>query len=156
MLIDKLREFFGSISGTDSPEFQTNKDDPQVAAAALFYHLIHADGIVDEAEVTRLREILATEFEISMDDAILLYHAGETADRDAVDLYSFTSVLKTNLDETQKVSLVEILWDLAYADGERHELEDHVIWLISDLLGVSGRERVMARKRIEAETKKAQ
>tara|TARA_R110002126_G_scaffold54099_1_gene146383 strand:- start:1663 stop:2130 length:468 start_codon:yes stop_codon:yes gene_type:complete len=151
MLIDKLRDFFGSITANETKEYTTKTDDPQVAAAALFYHLIEADGVVVDSEKSRLREILAAEFDISMDEAVLLYHAGEAADKDAVDLYSFTSVLKKSLDETQKINLVEILWDLAYSDGHKHELEDHVIWRISELLGVPGRARVLARQRVEAE-----
>lgn len=153
MLIDRLRQFFESITHDDDANFKTDKNDPQIAAAALFHHLIEADGVVVESEKQRLREILSSEFDISVDEAILLYRAGQAADKDAVDLYSFTSVLKVKLDEKQKIDLIEILWDLAYADGHRHELEDHVIWRISDLLGVSSRERVLARQRIESEHK---
>lgn len=153
MLIDRLREFFESITHDDEANFKTDKNDPQVAAAALFHHLIEADGVAVDSEKQRLKEILSSEFDISVDEAILLYRAGQAADKDAVDLYSFTSVLKIKLNEQQKIDLVEILWDLAYADGHRHELEDHVIWRISDLLGVSSRERVLARQRIEAEHK---
>ena len=39
-----------------------------------------------------------------------------------------------------------MLWDIVYADGERSEMEDHVIWRIADLLGVSGRDRVLQRQ----------
>lgn len=151
MLIDRLREFFGSLTHDGNTDFKTDRNDPQIAATALFHHIIEADGVIADVETSRLKEILATEFDISVDEAVLLYHAGEAAGKEAVDLYTFTSVLKTKLDAIQKVNLVEILWDLAYADGHRHELEDHVIWRISDLLGVSSRERVLARQRIEAE-----
>ena len=155
MLIDRLHQFFESLAQDDTPSVKTDKNDPQVAATALFHHLIEADGETAESETQRLKEILSSEFDISVDEAVALYQAGQAADKDAVDLYSFTSVLKVKLDEEQKVDLVEILWDLAYADGHRHELEDHVIWRISDLLGVSARERVLARQRIEAERNKS-
>ncbi|MEW7007933.1 TerB family tellurite resistance protein [Lentilitoribacter sp. EG35] len=155
MLIDKLRDFISSLTD-DSEQFQgANKDDPQVAAAALFYRVIEADGVISESEQVKLKELLAIEFDISMDEAILLYHAGEAADQASVDFYTFTRVLKKHLTTEQKICLVEILWELAYADGERHELEDHVIWRISDLMGISGRERVLARQRVEEELRRS-
>lgn len=155
MLIEKLRIFISSLTDGDEQFQGADKNDPQVAAAALFYRVIEADGVIDENEQAKLKELLATEFTISMDEAVLLYHAGEVADQESVDFYSFTRVLKSHLSEEQRVSLVEILWELAYADGKRHELEDHVIWRISDLLGISGRQRVLARQRVEEELRRS-
>ncbi|MNL86338.1 Tellurite resistance protein TerB [compost metagenome] len=43
-----------------------------------------------------------------------------------------------------------MLWEIVYADGERSEMEDHVIWRIADLLGVSGRDRVLKRREVAA------
>ena len=65
----------------------------------------------------------------------------------AVDLYQFTSILNRSLEPEAKVHFIELLWNLAYADGYRHELEDHVVWRIADLMGVSNRDRVLARQR---------
>lgn len=155
MLIEKLQNFISSLTDSAEPFQGAKKDDPQVATAALFYRVIDADGVIDESEQAKLKELLANEFTIGMDEAALLFHAGEAADQASVDFYSFTRVLKGHLSQEQKVSLVEILWELAYADGERHELEDHVIWRISDLLGVSGRDRVLARQRVEEELRRS-
>lgn len=155
MLIEKIQNFISSLTESGEQTEGSNKNDPQVATAALFYRVIEADGVIDESEQAKLKELLATQFTIGMDEAIALYHAGEAADRASVDFYSFTRVLKKHLSEEQKGNLVEILWELAYADGERHELEDHIIWRISDLLGVSGRERVLARQRVEEELRRS-
>jgi uncharacterized tellurite resistance protein B-like protein len=91
-----------------------------------------------------------------LDDAALnaLVAAGETAESEAIDFYQFTSEIKRHFSEDQRVELVGMLWEIVYADGERSELEDHVIWRIADLLGVSGRDRVLKRQeaaRIEGE-----
>jgi uncharacterized tellurite resistance protein B-like protein len=43
-----------------------------------------------------------------------------------------------------------MLWEIAYADGKRSEMEDHVIWRIADLLGVSGRDRIIKRQEVAA------
>ncbi|MOA56500.1 Tellurite resistance protein TerB [compost metagenome] len=58
--------------------------------------------------------------------------------------------MKRNLSEEQRIELIGMLWEVVYADGERSEMEDHVIWRIADLLGVSGRDRVLKRREVAA------
>ncbi len=43
-----------------------------------------------------------------------------------------------------------MLWEIVYADGKRSEMEDHAIWRIADLLGVSGRDRLLKRQEAAA------
>lgn len=145
-MLEQIRAFLSNLKGDDKPS-GPDASDPDVAAVALFYHVIGADGVVDEAEAEALRAMISQEYADSGTSAQALLKAGETADRESVDLYAFTSVLNRSLDPEAKVHFIELLWRLAYADGHRHELEDHVVWRISDLMGVSSRERVLARQR---------
>jgi len=73
---------------------------------------------------------------------------GETAERDAVDLYAFTSVINRHLDQTGRQELISLLWEMVYADGERHELEDNIVWRVSELVGIDGPDRVALRQRV--------
>ncbi|MDP2733581.1 MAG: TerB family tellurite resistance protein [Hoeflea sp.] len=144
-MLDQLRAFLEGLR----PEGPTAPDgsDPDVAAVALFFHVIGADGVVDKVESDKLKSLIIEEYGVSGAEMRRLIEAGEQADREAVDLFAFTSVLNRSLDADAKVHFIELLWHLAYADGYRHELEDHVVWRIADLMGVSGRERVLARQR---------
>ena len=38
------------------------------------------------------------------------------------------------------------MWEIVYADGELHELEDNVVWRVAELIGVDRRDRVEARR----------
>ncbi|EDQ35181.1 hypothetical protein HPDFL43_18342 [Hoeflea phototrophica DFL-43] len=145
-MLEQIRAFLSNLQG-DNQRSGPDASDPDVAAVALFYHVIGADGVVDEAEAEALKTMIAEEYADSGNSAKVLLEAGEAADRESVDLYSFTSVLNRSLDPEAKVHFIELLWRLAYADGHRHELEDHVVWRISDLMGVSSRDRVLARQR---------
>lgn len=144
-MLDQIRAFLGGLraSGRTAPD----ASDPDVAAVALFFHVIGADGVVDDSESELLQNLIAEEYGLDGAGMRRLVEAGEQADREAVDLYAFTSVLNRSLDAGGKIHFIELLWRLAYADGHRHELEDHVVWRISDLMGVSSRERVLARQR---------
>ena len=144
-MLDQIRAFLGGLRGDGKTMPDTSN--PDVAAVALFFHVIGADGIVDAVESEKLRSVIANEYGLSGAEMRRLVEAGEQADKEAVDLFQFTSVLNRSLEADAKVHFIELLWNLAYADGHRHELEDHVVWRIADLMGVSSRDRVLARQR---------
>ncbi len=144
-MLDRLQAFFQSVM-QDRPKAVFAPDDPRIAVAALCLQVMEADGVVRDAERLKLREILKEQYEL--DDAALdaLIAAGQDAENQAVDYYRFTTELKRQLDEAQRQQLVGLLWDIVYADGTRSEMEDHAIWRVADLLGVSGRERIVQRQ----------
>lgn len=144
-MLDHIRAFLRDLrsDATAAPD-ASNAD---VAAVALFFHVIGADGVIDPVESEKLRSVITEEYGVDGAEMRRLVEAGEKADREAVDLFAFTSVLNRSLEPEAKVHFIELLWNLAYADGYRHELEDHVVWRIADLMGVSSRERVLARQR---------
>lgn len=149
-MLDRLKSFFGTL--TEKPrEDALGVDDPRVAAAALMVHIIDADGVRDEAERKRLRDLLADAYGLSGDKLDQVVSAGEEAEREAVDLFAFTSVLNRSLDEARKVDLIALLWEIVYADGEMHELEDNIVWRVSELIGVSPRDRMLMRQRVRDE-----
>ena len=141
-MLDQIRAFLGGLR--DGKQTRPDASNPDVAAVALFFHVIGADGVV---ESEKLKAVIAQEYNLTGAEMRQLIEAGEEADREAVDLYQFTSILNRSLEPDAKVHFIELLWNLAYADGYRHELEDHVVWRIADLMGVSSRDRVLARQR---------
>jgi uncharacterized tellurite resistance protein B-like protein len=40
-----------------------------------------------------------------------------------------------------------MMWEIVYADGELHEMEDNTIWRIAELIGVESRDRVEAKRK---------
>lgn len=123
-------------------------DDPRVAAAALAVHAIAIDGAIDGKERARLRSVLSQRYGLGDDETEALIEEARRRDLEAVDLYTFTSVLKRSLDEEQRAEIVEMLWRLVYADGEVHEFEDNLVWRVAELLGVSARDRMILRKQV--------
>lgn len=142
-----LDRFLAFLKTVPRPE-RTDGDDPRVAAAALLFHLMDADGIRHRGETAQLPDLLAETFGIvggvELDRIVA---AGERAEGEAVDLYAFTSVLNRHLDSEARHELVAAMWDLVYADGELHELEDNLVWRLAELLHVESKDRVAMRRR---------
>ena len=144
-MFDTLKSFIGELFET--PQERVFEDqDYRLAAAALLVHIAAIDGEFDSKERTRVQRLVEERFNLSHAQAReLIAHATES-EREAVDLYGFTSVLKRSLGEEGRRQLVGMLWELAYADGDIDECEENVVWRVAELLGVSTRERVTLRR----------
>lgn len=146
-MLDKLREFFRQMPGQND-RHGVDGDDPRVAAAALMYHVIGADGVHDRVEMVKLRQLVSEAYAVRGRELDEILAAGERAEREAIDFYAFTSVLMRHLDENARIEFIGLLWEMVYADGEMHEIEDNVVWRVAELLGVSARDRVLMRRKI--------
>jgi uncharacterized tellurite resistance protein B-like protein len=147
MLAD-IKHFFAELTGGHKPQEAFAETDYRRAAAALLVHVATLDGELDDSKRRALHDILETRFSLDAGATDELIAAAEADDREAVDFYHFTSLLMRALDESGRLHVVEMLWQIVYADGVVSEFEANVMWRIADLLGVSDRERIALRERV--------
>lgn len=146
-MLERFRAFLESLAGSPA---SIEKGDPRVAVIALCIQVMEADGTVLAAERRKMRDIIEEQYRLDDEGLDALIEAGETAESEAIDFYKFTAEIKRHLSEEQRIELVGMLWEIVYADGIRNEMEDHAIWRIADLLGVSGRDRILKRQEAAA------
>ena len=130
-------------------------DDYRLATASLLVHLAGADGVIDAAERRRLQEIIARNFDLDAQATARLIRCAEASDKEAVDFYHFTNTLTRSLDQSGRQKIIEMMWEIAFADGAVHELEENIVARISELLGVSPHDRVRLRHVAAAERERA-
>lgn len=153
-MLDSLRDFVRRLGAPGPREVHFSDDDTRLAVAALLVHLMAIDGAIRDSERAVLRSMLTKKFGLSGGDLDLLIDDAVAAENEAVDLYRFTSVVKRHLGEEERIRLIEALWEIAFADGASHEFEENLVWRVSELLGVSARDRI-ARRLSVAENKLA-
>ena len=120
----------------------------RLASAALLFHVIAVDGEVTADESAALKGLLEQRFGLDDAAAAELMSAAEEADDEAVDLYTFTHVLKAALEPADRERIIELMWKLVYADGSVHEFEDNVVWRVAELLGVSSEDRIRLKQTV--------
>ncbi|CAN0571857.1 unnamed protein product [Laminaria digitata] len=147
-MFERMMNFFETLGGPDTGEKGPDTSDLRVAAAALLFHLMDADGERRIEESSQITDALKKAYGLDGDELEKVLAAGEEADRDAVDLYAFTSVINRELDEEAKLEFVEIMWEIVLADHELHELEDNTVWRVAELIGVSNRDRINLRSKV--------
>jgi uncharacterized tellurite resistance protein B-like protein len=147
-----LKSFLADLSGAPAAK-GFDEDDYRVAAVALLIHVADADGMIAEAESRRLKTLVKDQFHLDADEAAALIREAQKSEREAVDFYHFTHVLKRSLDVPQRLRVVGMMWDIAFADGVVDEIEESIVWRVAELLDVPNRERVLLRQKVAAEAK---
>lgn len=150
-MLDSLRNFISELTGGEKHPGRFEENDYRLAAAALLIHASTIDGSMTAVERDKLRAVLKSRF--SLDDAATdeLIDAGTLAENEAVDLYHFTSLINRSLDEQGRLGIVEMMWEIVFADGRVNEFEDNLMWRAADLLSVSSRDRIEIRRRVAGE-----
>jgi uncharacterized tellurite resistance protein B-like protein len=151
-MLDSLKNFLSDLTGGEKHPARFEENDYRLAAAALLIHASTIDGNMTANERDKLRALLKSRF--ALDDAATdeLIDISTLAENEAVDLYRFTSLINRTLDEPGRLGIVEMMWEMIFADGRINEFEDNLMWRVADLLGISSRDRIALRRRVGGET----
>lgn len=152
-MLQLLKDFLNEVGVGEKPANRFSDNDYRLAAAALLIHVMSIDGQENGAEQDKLHDLLKRQFALDDDAVSELISAATAADREAVDLYGFTSLINRSLDEDGRRRIVKMMWEMVYADGRMNEFEDNVVWRASDLLGISQRDRVEMRREVAGDLK---
>ena len=146
-MLATIKKFVTELNSTDEPDDFIHSD-MQLAEAALMYHVIAVDGVIKADEKKRMAEILERHFELDEEETANLALEARDAENEAIDLYKFTSILKHALTLDERNLIIEHLWEMVFADGVVHELEDNVVWRVAELLGVDSRDRMLLKQKV--------
>jgi uncharacterized tellurite resistance protein B-like protein len=151
-MFETLRQFISDVVSPSAHEHQAFDDTGySLAATALLVHVISLDGEPSTVEKNKLHNLIETRFSLDPGTADKLIAAATLEEGEAVDLYHFTSVIMRAVNEEGRLRIVEMMWELVYADGRVSEFEENVVWRAADLLGVSSRDRINLKRRIAGE-----
>jgi uncharacterized tellurite resistance protein B-like protein len=147
-MLDGLRQFIAEIVATDAEPRAFGETDYRLAATALLIHIVSLDGEPTPVEKRKLHSLIESSFKLDPGTADRLIASATRAENDAVDLYHFTSVIMREVNEEGRLRIVEMMWEMVFADGKVTEFEDNVLWRAADLLGISGRDRIELKHRV--------
>lgn len=155
-MFDAIMKFIGELNEDEPRSDDFAETDYRLAAAALLVHTAGIDGGVSETERARLRDLIKQRFDLDDQATDRLLARAEEADEKAIDLYQFITRLNRALDDRQRARIVEMMWQVVFADGKVTEFEDNLIWRAADLLHVSREQRIALRTRVANETSNGQ
>jgi len=141
-MMNALKNFFRQKTPAEKPM------DPQIAAAALLVEAALSDGVYVNIESDMIAEILLEAFKFDADKADAVLAEGEALAEEAVGSHQFTKHVK-KLPVEERISIIEGLYRVALADGEKSDIEDAYIRHVASLLHIDDISRAQARQAAE-------
>lgn len=126
------------------------QSDLKLASAALLVEAAVMDGQFDDVERTTIQKLLQNRFELSESETKELISDAEAAVDQSNELFTLTRTIKNEFEHDERVNMIEMLWEVVYADGELDDYEANLVRRLNGLLHVSDRESGEARKRVLA------
>jgi len=124
------------------------KDELSIAVAALLLEAAKIDASFDDVERERVLALVERRFGLSPADAAGLVAKAEKEVERSAQLFGFVRSVNENFSLEKKIELIDMLWEVAYADGVLDPLEDALLRRIGGLIDVPDRERGASRIRV--------
>ena len=145
-MIDAIGEFFRTrLQVRDDP--LAVEESLRLAAAALLFETAMADYDLDNTEWATIHALVCSQFSLSDVDSKALLALAESQAKEATGLHGFTSLINKHWTEQQRLTLVEQMWRVVYADGRLDDHELHLMRKIQRLLHIPQKDFVAAKLR---------
>ncbi len=121
----------------------------RMATAALLLEAVKADAEIADEELVTVRRGLEKKFGLPEKDiSKIMDLAGRELDQ-ATSLYGFTRLVDKGFGYEDKKEIIELLWEVVYADGILDKHEEYLVRRIADLVQVSHRDFIEAKLRVK-------
>ncbi len=105
-----------------------------IAACVILLEMARADDDVAAAELDHVKKALAGGLGAAPEDVDLILAIAGREQQEAIDLWAYTNLINEHFDKAEKQGLVEMVWEIAYADGRLDQHEDYLVHKIANLL----------------------
>lgn len=140
-----FRDFLTRLTQPDPARLPD--EDARLALTALLVRIAKSDNDYAPEEMARIDRITAARYGLSPFEAAGLRAQAEGLEAEAPDTVRFTRAIKDAVAYEDRRAVVEALWSVVLADGERAEEEDALLRLVANLLGVNDRDSALARQK---------
>ena len=108
----------------------------ELVAYALAYEVAIADGAIDNDELARIKlglKNISIKLSQSTEE---LFQVIEEHTQNSVSFYEFVEDINSNFNKEQKLALIKLLWETAYADNVLEVNEERLIRRVADLIRI--------------------
>ena len=123
--------------------------DVKLATTCLLTKVAFADEYLDPKEERIMREILADFFLIETEEINKLFKDSNQLLEKSTDIFSFGQLLNQNFTQEDKIDLIGCIFEVAFADGELHHLENHTIKKIAHILNIEHKDLITVKMEIK-------
>lgn len=141
----KIKTILKSLLSSNNKRAEISQDQEKVATAVLFLELAYADFEIMDEEVDKIKSSLMEFFELAENEYLDLLETAKIKRGERNDIWLFTQHIKETFSREQKLKILDMLWQLVYADGNMDKYEEVLMRTITNLLGLSHGEMIASK-----------
>ena len=135
-MLNRIQTFFDEYMAAGSRSAEEPDASVRCAAAALLLEMAHMDDTMAPVEQAAIFNAVRERFELSPQQTQELIACAQEEREQATDYHQFTSLIAANFDAAQRATLIELLWQVAYADQLLCKHEEYLVRKVANLLHV--------------------
>jgi len=149
-MIDFVKVFFSKRNHDDSSNQRRQRPhDIRVATCALLLEMSNIDDEFSALERKSIISILKRNFDLSDEHATTLLEASNKELKGSIDIWQFTNLINQNYSIEEKIRVVEIVWNVVYADGKLDKHEDYLVHKLANLLRLTHKQLIDAKMKVK-------
>ena len=118
-------------NSSEEPSFEI-----ELTAAVLAYEIARSDGDISDNELSVLMdEVHKIAKKVGKDKKEIL-NIIEIYSKDSVSFFEFIEDINKNYQKEEKLSLIQFMWNVAFADGNLDVDEERLIRRVADLIKI--------------------
>jgi uncharacterized tellurite resistance protein B-like protein len=121
-----------------------------VAVCALFLEMSHVDGEFTESEREDILSLLKEHYGLSDEHVAVLMETSTKELEGSIDLWQFTNLINQNYSREEKIRVIEMIWQIVYADDRLDKHEDYLVHKLAKLLRLTHKELIDAKLKVKA------
>jgi len=148
-MLGLLKYFFTNELGDDIStlnNYQPRK--VHIATCALLLEMAKIDGEFDDSERQNIIAVFKNNYHLSAEEISCLIETSEKELERSIDLWQFTSQINKNYSNDEKIRIIEIIWEIVFADGKLDKHEDYLIHKLSELLNIPHKHFIDAKLKV--------
>ena len=108
----------------------------KLIALCLAFEVANADNDIDDREMDLILEKIKNTIDISVLNEKEIYNVIKEESDKRVSFYDIIHDINTNLDKEEKIKILKLLWEIAYADEVLDVDEEKIIRRSAEMLGI--------------------
>lgn len=136
-MLDSIKQFFTEkmeITESSQPDHSHRL---AIATGAILLEIAKTDREFEQNEQDTIVELLKKQFQLADNDVSEILELAEKERKQSLDLWQFSNLINENYSNLEKEKLLEMIWQVAFADGRIDKYEDYLIRKFTSLLHMS-------------------
>jgi uncharacterized tellurite resistance protein B-like protein len=148
-MVSIVKQFFNKYV-TSSPDTPDSASDHslQIATAALLIEMMRADSKNSDEERSTIATAIQSKFKLTEAETNALLKLAEDEIWESTGYYEFTSLINKGFTYEQKLKVIELLWEVAFADKELDKHEEYMVRKIADLIYVEHKDFIDTKLKV--------